>query len=56
VKCWPSQVLMWVLAGRQLYRVYFVWKQYAWYLIPLPLWMLANWGEPDLLTEIKFNL
>jgi hypothetical protein len=27
-----------------LYRVYFVWKQYAWYLIPLPLWMLANWG------------
>ncbi|KAJ7859508.1 hypothetical protein B0H14DRAFT_2746714 [Mycena olivaceomarginata] len=28
----------------RLYRVYFVWKQYAWYLIPLPLWMLANWG------------
>jgi len=27
-----------------LYRVYFVWRQHAWYLIPLPLWMLANWG------------
>ncbi|KAJ7759806.1 hypothetical protein DFH07DRAFT_1058419 [Mycena maculata] len=27
-----------------LYRVYVVWKQHAWYLIPLPVWMLANWG------------
>ncbi|KAJ7865412.1 hypothetical protein B0H13DRAFT_2067816 [Mycena leptocephala] len=27
-----------------LYRVFFVWRQHAWYLIPLPLWMLANWG------------
>ncbi|KAJ7292161.1 hypothetical protein C8J57DRAFT_1492642 [Mycena rebaudengoi] len=27
-----------------LYRVYVVWRQHAWYLIPLPLWMLTNWG------------
>jgi len=27
-----------------LYRVYVVWRQHAWYLIPLLLWMLANWG------------
>ncbi|KAJ7235208.1 hypothetical protein C8J57DRAFT_143422 [Mycena rebaudengoi] len=27
-----------------LYRVYYVWKQHVWYLIPLPLWMLTNWG------------
>ncbi|KAJ7104725.1 hypothetical protein C8R44DRAFT_887175 [Mycena epipterygia] len=27
-----------------LYRVYVVWRQHAWYLIPLPFWMLANWG------------
>ncbi|KAJ7051777.1 hypothetical protein C8F01DRAFT_1236991 [Mycena amicta] len=27
-----------------LYRVYVVWRQHAWYLLPLPFWMLANWG------------
>jgi len=27
-----------------LYRVYVVWRRFAWYLIPLGLWMLANWG------------
>ncbi|KAJ7212794.1 hypothetical protein C8J57DRAFT_1256295 [Mycena rebaudengoi] len=25
-------------------RVYVVWRQHAWYLIPLPLWLLTNWG------------
>ncbi|KAJ7650281.1 hypothetical protein FB45DRAFT_887468 [Roridomyces roridus] len=36
-----------VLAAADLlliYRVFVLWKQYVWFLIPLPLWMLANWG------------
>ncbi|KAJ6540754.1 hypothetical protein B0H19DRAFT_1176215 [Mycena capillaripes] len=37
-----------------LYRVYFVWSQHRWYLIPLPLWMLANWGS--LISSVVFDV